>query len=113
MLIKFIDAKDNLSIQVHPDNAYALKNEHQYGKTEMWYVVDCEEGAYLYYGFNREVSKEEFAERIKNNTLLEVLNPVKVKKGDVLSSSPHNSCYWKKYPHRGDPAELQRDLPCV
>lgn len=84
VLIKFIDAKDNLSIQVHPDNAYALKNEHQYGKTEMWYVVDCEEGAYLYYGFNREVSKEEFAERIKNNTLLEVLNPVKVKKGDVL-----------------------------
>ena len=57
VLIKFIDAKDNLSIQVHPDNAYALKNEHQYGKTEMWYVVDCEEGAYLYYGFNREVSK--------------------------------------------------------
>ena len=53
VLIKFIDAKDNLSIQVHPDNAYALKNEHQYGKTEMWYVVDCEEGAYLYYGFNR------------------------------------------------------------
>ena len=84
VLIKFIDAKDNLSIQVHPDNAYALKYEHQYGKTEMWYVVDCEEGAYLYYGFNREVSKEEFAERIKNNTLLEVLNPVKVKKGDVL-----------------------------
>ena len=84
LLIKFIDAKLDLSIQVHPDNAYALKNEHQYGKTEMWYVVDCEEGAYLYYGFNREVSKEEFAERIKNNTLLEVLNPVKVKKGDVL-----------------------------
>lgn len=84
VLIKFIDAKDNLSIQVHPDNTYALKNENQYGKTEMWYVVDCEEGAYLYYGFNREVSKEEFESRIKDNTLLEVLNPVKVKKGDVL-----------------------------
>ena len=84
LLVKLIDARRDLSIQVHPDNAYALKNEHQYGKTEMWYVVDCEEGAYLYYGFNREVSKEEFAERIKNNTLLEVLNPVKVKKGDVL-----------------------------
>ena len=84
VLIKFIDAKDNLSIQVHPDNAYALKNENQYGKTEMWYVVDCEEGAYLYFGFNREVSKEEFESRIKDNTLLEVLNPVKVKKGDVL-----------------------------
>ena len=84
VLIKFIDAKDNLSIQVHPDNAYALKNEGQYGKTEMWYVVDCEEGAYLYYGFNRDVSEEEFERRIKDNTLLEVLNPVKVKKGDVL-----------------------------
>lgn len=84
VLIKFIDARDNLSIQVHPDNAYALKNENQYGKTEMWYVVDCEEGAYLYYGFNREVSKDEFERRIKDNTLLEVLNPVKVKKGDVL-----------------------------
>ena len=125
ILIKFIDAKDNLSIQVHPDNAYALKYEHQYGKTEMWYVVDCEEGAYLYYGFNREVSKEEFAERIKNNTLLEVLNPVKVKKGDVLFIESGtirffchqfritHSCYWQEYPDRRDPAELQRDLPCL
>lgn len=84
VLIKFIDARDNLSIQVHPDNAYALKNEHQYGKTEMWYVVDCQEGAYLYYGFNREVDEEEFRRRIEDHTLLEVLNPVKVKKGDVL-----------------------------
>lgn len=84
ILIKLIDAKDNLSIQVHPDNEYALKNEGQYGKTEMWYVVDCEEGAFLYYGFSREVSREEFAERIRNNTLTEVLNAVPVKKGDVF-----------------------------
>lgn len=84
ILAKFIDAKDNLSIQVHPSNAYALKNEGQYGKTEMWYVLDAEQGAFLYYGFSREISKEEFAERIKNNTLLEVLNAVPVKKGDVL-----------------------------
>lgn len=84
ILIKFIDAKDNLSIQVHPDNSYALKNEGQYGKTEMWYIVDCEEGAFLYYGFAREIDKKEFQERIENNTLLEVLNKVSVQKGDVL-----------------------------
>lgn len=84
ILTKFIDAKDNLSIQVHPSNGFALKHEGQYGKTEMWYVLDAEPGAYLYYGFKQEISKEEFAERIKNNTLLEVLNPVEVHKGDTL-----------------------------
>lgn len=84
ILAKFIDAKDNLSIQVHPDNEYALKNEGQYGKTEMWYIMDCEEGAFLYYGLKKEVSKEEFEERIKTDTLLEVLNAVPVQKGDVL-----------------------------
>lgn len=84
ILIKLIDAKDKLSIQVHPDDAYALKNEGQYGKTEMWYVLDAKEGAYLYYGFAKEVSREEFAERIENNTLTEVLNAVPVQKGDVL-----------------------------
>lgn len=84
ILIKFIDAKDNLSIQVHPDNAYALRTEGQYGKTEMWYVMDCLEGAFLYYGFRQEISREELEERIKNDTLLEVLNKVYVQKGDVL-----------------------------
>lgn len=84
VLIKFIDAKNNLSIQVHPDNRYALKNEGQYGKTEMWYVMDAEEGAFLYYGFTKEISKEEFAKRIEEDTLLEVLNAVPVHKGDVL-----------------------------
>lgn len=84
ILAKFIDARDNLSIQVHPDDAYALKNESQYGKTEMWYVMDCEPGAYLYYGFNREVSEAEFAERIEKETLEVVLNKVEVHKGDVL-----------------------------
>lgn len=88
LLIKFIDAKEDLSIQVHPDDGYALKNEGQYGKTEMWYIVDCEEGAGLYYGFSREVSKEEFAQRIQDRTLLEVLNKVEVQKGDVLFIEP-------------------------
>lgn len=84
LLIKFIDAKDNLSIQVHPADEYALRVEGEYGKTEMWYVLEAEEGAYLYYGFNRDITKEEFAERIKNNTILEVLNKVNVKAGDVF-----------------------------
>ena len=84
ILIKFIDAKQNLSIQVHPDNRYALKNEGQYGKTEMWYVMDAGKDAFLYYGFKKEISKEEFAGRIQEDTLLEVLNAVPVQKGDVL-----------------------------
>ena len=84
ILIKFIDARDNLSIQVHPDNRYALKNEGQYGKTEMWYVMDAGEDAFLYYGFNKEITQEEFARRIEQNNLLEVLNAVPVHKGDIL-----------------------------
>ena len=84
ILTKFIDAKDNLSIQVHPDNRYALKNEGQYGKTEMWYVMDAGKDAFLYYGFKQEIDKEEFSRRIEEDTLLEVLNAVPVQKGDVL-----------------------------
>lgn len=84
VLIKLIDAKDNLSVQVHPSNDYALRVEGEYGKTEMWYIVDCDPGAELLYGFKHEISKEEFAERIANNTLLEVTNNVPVHKGDVF-----------------------------
>ena len=84
IMIKFIDAKDDLSIQVHPDDAYAMKHEGGFGKTEMWYVLEAEEGASLVYGFSRPLSREEFAERIKNNTLMEVVNKVPVKKGDVF-----------------------------
>ena len=84
ILIKFIDAKQPLSIQVHPDNEYALRVEKEYGKTEMWYVLDCEEGASLYFGVNKEVTKEEFARRIQDGTLLEILKKVPVHKGDVF-----------------------------
>ncbi len=84
VLIKLIDAKQNLSIQVHPSDDYALTHEGEYGKTEMWYVVDCEEGAYLYYGFKSAISKDEFKERIENNTLTDVLGKVEVKKGDCF-----------------------------
>lgn len=84
ILIKLIDAKQKLSVQVHPNNDYALAVEGEYGKTEMWYVVDCEKGAELIYGFNKDISKEEFEKRIKDNTLTEVCNFVPVKKGDVF-----------------------------
>ena len=84
ILIKLIDAKDNLSVQVHPNNEYAQRVEGEYGKTEMWYVVDCDEGASLLYGFKHNITKEEFRERIENNTLLEVTNNVPVHKGDVF-----------------------------
>ena len=84
VLIKLIDAKDPLSIQVHPSDEYALRVEGEYGKTEMWVIVDCEPGAFLYFGVNRPVSKEEFRRRIEDNTVLEVLNKVEVHPGDVF-----------------------------
>ncbi len=84
VLIKFIDAKESLSIQVHPSDEYALANEGEYGKTEMWYILDCDPGATLYYGVNREITPEGFREKIEDNTVLDVLNKVEVKKGDVF-----------------------------
>lgn len=84
ILIKLIDAKGNLSVQVHPDDAYAQRVEHEPGKTEAWYILDAEEGAELIYGFSRELSKAEFRRRIADDTLLEVVNRVPVKKGDLF-----------------------------
>lgn len=84
ILIKLIDAKDNLSVQVHPNNEYAQRVEGEYGKTEMWYVVDCEPGASLYFGVNRALTKEEFKKRIEDSTLTDVLYKADVKKGDVF-----------------------------
>lgn len=84
ILIKFIDAKQALSIQIHPDDEYALENENEYGKNEMWYVVDSEPGAYLYCGLSRDASRDEIEERIANNTITDILNRVDVKAGDVI-----------------------------
>ncbi|MBR5782631.1 MAG: class I mannose-6-phosphate isomerase [Clostridia bacterium] len=84
ILIKLIDARDKLSVQVHPDNDYALRVEGEPGKTEMWYIVDHEPGAQLIYGFKRKLSREEFECRIRDNTLDEVMNYVPVHKGDVF-----------------------------
>lgn len=88
ILIKLIDAKDNLSVQVHPDDAYAKAYENDLGKTEMWIVLEAEEGAQLVYGLKKNMSKEAFAKCIKENTVEEVLNYVDVKKGDVFFIEP-------------------------
>ena len=82
VLIKLIDAQDNLSVQVHPSDEYAQKFEGQLGKHEMWYIIDAAPDSFLYRGLNRPVSKEEFAERIENETLTEILQKIYVKKGD-------------------------------
>ena len=84
ILIKLIDAKNDLSVQVHPDNEYAMRVENEYGKTECWYILDCDDDAELIYGFNRTISSDEFKERIADNTFLETVNKVKVKKGDLF-----------------------------
>lgn len=83
ILIKFIDAQGALSVQVHPDDDYALSVENQYGKNEMWYIINCEPDSFLYCGFKRDVTREEVAERLEDNTILEVLNKVPVQKGDA------------------------------
>ena len=84
ILIKLIDANDNLSVQVHPDDAYAREHEGQYGKTEMWYVVEAEPGARLCFGCKATVSKEAFRQSASEGRLDEILNYVPVKKGDVF-----------------------------
>jgi glucokinase-like ROK family protein len=82
VLIKFIDAEQNLSVQVHPSDDYALQNENSFGKTEMWYIVEAEQGAGIYLGFNRDVTKEEYQAAIKENRLTELLNFYEVKAGE-------------------------------
>ena len=84
ILIKLIDAKNNLSIQVHPDNDYAMRVEGEYGKTEAWYILDCDEDAELILGFNRDVSVEEFKQAAQSEKMLDIVNRIKVKKGDLF-----------------------------
>ena len=83
VMIKFIDAEQDLSIQVHPADEYAISVEKEYGKSEMWYIMDAEEDACIYVGFNRDVTAEELRRRIAEDSLEEVLNRVPVKKGDA------------------------------
>ena len=85
LLVKFIDANDVLSVQVHPGDEYARRVEgRQNGKNELWIVLDCAEDASIVYGFNRMLDKDELREFIQENRLVEVLNVVRVKKGDCI-----------------------------
>ncbi len=84
LLIKFIDANDVLSIQVHPDDELAKKRYNSNGKTEMWYIVDAQKDAELISGFNHEMDKEHYLQYLRNNELPQILNHEKVKPGDVF-----------------------------
>jgi len=82
LLIKFIDASDVLSVQVHPDDELARERHSSYGKTEMWYIVESDQGE-LIAGFNRELDKEAYEKHFKAGTLKEILNHEKVSPGDI------------------------------
>lgn len=84
VLVKFIDAKKDLSVQVHPDDEYARKHEHQNGKTEMWYVIEAEKGSSLIYGFKHKVSEEILKKAIETGSLDKHLQKTLVHNGDVL-----------------------------
>ncbi len=84
ILVKFIDADDYLSIQVHPDDELAQKRGLGNGKTEMWYIISADEGAELISGFSKKVDKETYLHHLENKTLNDILNVEKVKAGDVF-----------------------------
>jgi len=84
LLFKFLDAKDDLSIQVHPNDELAKKRHNSFGKTEMWYIMQADEEAEIIVGFKEKSSPEEYLEHLENKTLLNILNRIQVKKGDVF-----------------------------
>ena len=83
LLIKFIDAREALSIQLHPDDELAGKRHHSFGKSEMWYIMQADKGGNLIVGFKRDSNKDEYLHHLQNKSLLDILNVDTVKKGDV------------------------------
>ncbi|MCL2514102.1 MAG: class I mannose-6-phosphate isomerase, partial [Oscillospiraceae bacterium] len=88
ILIKFIDAKENLSVQVHPGGGYAGLQKGESGKTECWYILDAEDGAEIVCGFKEKFSKDEFLAKVKGGSLSGCLNTARVKAGDVVFIPP-------------------------
>jgi len=84
LLIKILDANDNLSIQVHPEDEYAYRVEGEAGKTEAWYVVDAKENAQIVYGLKKDITKEAFIKAVATNTIEDTLKKVPVKAGDMV-----------------------------
>jgi len=85
LLIKFIDSNADLSVQVHPNDALAGERHNQWGKTEMWYSIAPAKGAYFYAGFKERLTKEQFCEKVKDNTIIGALKKIKSRKGDVVA----------------------------
>lgn len=132
LLIKFIDAQDDLSIQVHPDDKLAKERHNSYGKTEMWYIMDAQPGAMLISGFSRNVSKDEYLNYLQNKKLKEIMNFVPVKQGDSFftpagrvhaigtgillaeiqqtSDITYRIYDWERLDSKGNPRELHTDL---
>ncbi|WP_320019859.1 type I phosphomannose isomerase catalytic subunit [Labilibaculum manganireducens] len=84
LLIKFIDANDVLSIQVHPDDELSKERHNAYGKTEMWYVIEADKGSELIVGFNQNITKEQYLAKLKEGRLEEILNNAPVKEGSCF-----------------------------
>ena len=84
LLVKLIDARENLSVQVHPDDAYALEKENEYGKNEMWYILQCEPDSCIYCGFRRDVTREEVEQAVRDDTILSLLNRVPIRQGEAF-----------------------------
>ena len=84
LLFKFIDAKEDLSIQLHPNDDLAKKRHNSFGKTEMWYVMQVDKGSRLVVGFKKDSNKEEYLEKLANKDLMSILNEIKVKEGDIF-----------------------------
>jgi len=84
LLFKFLDAREDLSIQVHPNDELAKERHNSFGKTEMWYVMQADEGARIIVGFKHKSSADEYVQHLGDKNLIEILNEVPVKKGDVF-----------------------------
>jgi mannose-6-phosphate isomerase len=132
LLIKFIDAQDDLSIQVHPGDKLAKERHNSYGKTEMWYVMDTKPGASLISGFSKSVTREEYLDYLQNKNLKEIMNFVPVNPGDSFfipagrvhaigtgillaeiqqtSDITYRIYDWERVDSKGTPRELHTDL---
>jgi mannose-6-phosphate isomerase len=88
LLFKFIDAKEELSVQLHPGDELAKKRHNSFGKTEMWYIIQADENAELILGFNQEIDKKTYLSAIESNNIQQILHHEKVKPGDAFFVEP-------------------------
>jgi len=107
LLFKYLDAREDLSIQVHPNDALAKKRHNSFGKTEMWYVMQADEEARLIVGFKEKSSQKEYLENLKNKTLIDILDTKKSKKRRCfLSRNWNGSRYWCWNSYSRNPTNL-------